>query len=111
MAYKFNTSSSSDDEVDLWFDPTSLGNDSNIPRPTLSVTNGSDVSSLVSLFVYQPIAPPGYYLDEIRVDNHWAGVTPASPSPGPAFNVTGGGSGCPGDSFPVGLNNSVTTNS
>ena len=31
-------------------------------------------------------------------------------SPGPSFNVTGGGAGCPGDSFPIGLSGSVTTN-
>ncbi len=31
-------------------------------------------------------------------------------TPGPSFNVTGGGAGCPGDGFLVGLNGSVTTN-
>ena len=32
-------------------------------------------------------------------------------TPGPSFNVTGGGTGCPGgDAFPIGLNGSVTTN-
>ena len=30
--------------------------------------------------------------------------------PGPSFGTTGGGTGCPGDSFPVGLTGSVTTN-
>jgi autotransporter-associated beta strand protein len=30
--------------------------------------------------------------------------------PGQPFNITGGGIGCPGDSFPVGLNGSITTN-
>jgi autotransporter-associated beta strand protein len=30
--------------------------------------------------------------------------------PGQPFNVTGGGLGCPGNTFPVGLNGSVTTN-
>ena len=30
--------------------------------------------------------------------------------PGQPFNVTGGGQGCPGNTFPVGLNGSVTTN-
>ncbi len=30
--------------------------------------------------------------------------------PGPSFGVTGGGTGCPGDSFPLGLTGSVTTN-
>src|SRR6185312_16198046 len=30
--------------------------------------------------------------------------------PGQPFNVTGGGQGCLGDSFPVGLNGSITTN-
>jgi autotransporter-associated beta strand protein len=31
--------------------------------------------------------------------------------PGQPFNITGGGQGCPGNSFPIGLNGSVTTNS
>lgn len=31
-------------------------------------------------------------------------------SPGPSFNVTGGGAGCSGDGFVVGLNGSVATN-
>jgi autotransporter-associated beta strand protein len=109
MAYKFNTNSS-DDEVDLWLNPASLGNNSSIPAPTLSVTNGTDVSSLVCLFFYQAIGNIKFYVDEIRVDNNWAGVTPASPSPGPTFNVTGGGAGCPGDTFAVGLSGSVMTN-
>ena len=47
--------------------------------------------------------------DELRVDNHWAGVTPTGPSPGPTFNVTGGGNGCPGSGFAVGLSGSATS--
>ena len=47
--------------------------------------------------------------DELRVDNHWAGVTPTGPSPGPTYNVTGGGNGCPGSGFPVGLSGSATS--
>jgi len=31
-------------------------------------------------------------------------------TPGPSFGVTGGGTGCPGTAFPIGLTGSVTTN-
>jgi fibronectin-binding autotransporter adhesin len=31
-------------------------------------------------------------------------------TPGPSFGVTGGGTGCPGNSFPIGLTGSVATN-
>ena len=82
MAYKFNTNNSSDDEVDLWLNPTiSLGSNANVPAPTLSVTNGADVTSLASLFFYQTIANIEFYVDEIRVDTNWAGVTPTTPPP------------------------------
>ena len=107
MAYKFNTNSSTDDEVDLWLNPTvSLGSNGNVPAPTLSVTNGADVTSLASLFFYQAIGNLEFYVDEIRVATNWAGVTPTTTAPGNLYNVTGGGSGCPGDAFAVGLNGS-----
>jgi autotransporter-associated beta strand protein len=111
MGYTFNTNSSSDDEVDLWLNPTSMGNNGSIPTPTLSMTNGADATSLVSLFFYQAINIVHFYVDEIRVDNNWAGVTPAGPSPGPTFTVSGGGGpGCPGDVYTINLSGSVTTN-
>jgi autotransporter-associated beta strand protein len=113
LAYNFTNR-----EVDLWINPTSLGNDANIPAPTTYSTNTSNNGTLSSPATLQSIAimyPSGTPIstnlfDELRVDNHWAGVTPTGTAPGPTFNVTGGGAGCPGDAFAVGLSGSVTTN-
>ena len=129
LAYVFtNNITQNKGEVDLWVNPTSLGNDANIPAPTIFTTNsnpGGGVSgplgpsgstpTLASLFLIYGTGQGGSVIptnlfDELRVDNHWAGVTPTGPSPGPTFNLTGGGTGCPGDAFAVGLSGSVTTN-
>ena len=113
-------------EMKLWVNPTSLGDDANIPAPTISTTNANadgahslgpsgSTPTLTSLFLMYATGQGGSVIstnlfDELRVDNHWAGVTPTGPSPGPTFNVTGGGAGCPGDALAVGLSGSVTTN-
>ena len=107
LGYKF-----ANGEVDLWVNPTVLGNDANIPAPTMSSTNtsnGGNPAILQSIGLYYPTAgaPNSTNLfDEIRVDSHWAGVTPADCSPGNTYNVTGDGSGCPGSAFAVGLSGS-----
>jgi autotransporter-associated beta strand protein len=111
LAYKFTNN-----EVDLWLNPTVLGNDANIPAPTMFNTNStSTLANPATLQSVCLLSPTGTALstnlfDEIRVDNHWAGVTTTSPLPGPAFNVTGGGTFCPVDAFAIGLSGSVTTN-
>jgi autotransporter-associated beta strand protein len=126
LAYVFtNNVTTNTGEVDLWVNPTSLGNDANIPAPTIFTTNsnpgnqvGGPLSSpptLQGLCLIYGTGQGGSVIstnlfDELRVDNHWAGVTPTGPSPGPTFNLTGGGTGCPGDAFAVGLSGSVTTN-
>jgi len=105
-------------QVNLWVNPSVLGNDANIPAPTISSTNTSNgtlssPATLQSLALFYPTssAISTNLFDELRVDNHWAGVTPTGPSPGPTFNVTGGGAGCPGENYiVVGLSGSVTTN-
>jgi len=126
LAYVFsNNITHNRGEVGLWVNPTSLGNDANIPTPTIYATNsnpdggvhGGPLSSpptLTSLFLIYGTGQGGSVIstnlfDELRVDNHWAGVTPTGPSPGPTFNMTGGGNGCPGSDFAVGLSGSVTT--
>ena len=125
LAYVFsNNITKNTGEVDLWVNPTSLGNDANIPAPTIFTTN-SNPGNLIGGPLTIPPTLQGLCLiygtgqggtvistnlfDELRVDNHWAGVTPTGPSPGPTFNMTGGGAGCPGDAFAVGLSGSVTT--
>jgi autotransporter-associated beta strand protein len=126
LAYVFsNNITKNTGEVDLWVNPSSLGDDANIPAPTISTTNsnpGNGIGgpmaippTLQGLILIYGTGQGGANIstnlfDEIRVDNHWAGVTPTGPPPGPIFNVTGGGTGCPGDAFLVGLSGSVTTN-
>jgi autotransporter-associated beta strand protein len=126
LAYVFsNNITKNTGEVDLWVNPTSLGNDANIPAPTISTTNSNPSDgtggamtappTLQGLCLIYGTGQGGSVIstnlfDEIRVDNHWAGVTPTGPPPGPTYNVTGGGTGCPGDVFAVGLSGSVTTN-
>ena len=126
LAYVFtNDVTKNRGEVDLWVNPTSLGDDANIPPPTISTTNsnpgdgtGGPLSSpptLQSLCLIYGTGQGGTGIstnlfDELRVDNHWAGVTPTGPAPGNTYNVTGGGNGCPGSGFPVGLSSSDAGN-
>ena len=125
LSYVFtNNMTGNRGEVDLWVNPTSLGNDANIPPPTISTTNSNPGNGIGGPLTAPPtlqglclIYGTGQggsgistnLFDELRVDNHWAGVTPTGPSPGPTYNVTGGGNGCPGSGFPVGLSGSATS--
>ncbi len=111
LRYKFNPGTA-DDEVALWLNPTSLGNDGSIPAPTLVTTNGSDSTTPViqAFYFMQPSSGLSsifsFWMDEVRVATNWAGVTPPSCSPGASYNLTGGGSVCSGSGFPVGLSGS-----
>ncbi len=105
------------DEVDLWVDPTPFGNNGSIPPPTISTTTGPNISTFDSMLLSNRKLLNGVYymnvfqIDEIRLDNTWAGVTPlATPAPGPIYGVSGGGVGCPGDVFPIIVSGSVATN-
>jgi autotransporter-associated beta strand protein len=112
LRYKFNTPATNDDSVDLWLDPTSLGNNASIPAPTLSTTANADVTNnFGSVAYFQNIAVANngiglYYIDEIRVSTNWADVTPTNCSPGALYSVTGGGTACAGSGFPVGVSGS-----
>ena len=111
LRYKYNPGTSSDDSVDLWLNPTSLGNNASVPTPTLTTTNNNDVPAFASVAYFQnnAVANAGigsYYIDEIRVSTNWADVTPTNCFPGATFGVTGGGSVCSGAGFPVGLSGS-----
>lgn len=114
MRYQRNTDTP--DEVDLWVDPAPFGDDNRIPPPTISTTNAPNVASFNGVVlnnrkIFAAYSLNVFQIDEIRFDSTWSGVTPlATPAPGPIFTVTGGGIGCPGDTFPVGLTGSVTTN-
>jgi hypothetical protein len=104
LRYKVNTGSP--DEVDLWLDPTSLGNDGNVPAPTITTTNNANIASFGSVAYFQLANPSVFYLDEIRVAYDWAGVTPTTAAPGNIYPVSGGGSGCAGEEFSVNLSGS-----
>lgn len=104
------------DEVDLWVDPTPFGDDASIPPPTISTTNAPNIASFNGVVlnnrkIYASYSLNVFQVDEIRFASTWSGVTPlATPAPGPLFTVTGGGIGCPGDTFPIVLSGSVATN-
>ncbi|HXS69766.1 MAG TPA: immunoglobulin domain-containing protein, partial [Candidatus Polarisedimenticolia bacterium] len=114
MRYQRNTDTP--DEVDLWVDPAPFGDDNRIPPPTISTTNAPNVANFDGVVlnnrkIFSAYSLNVFQIDEIRFDSTWSGVTPpATPAPGPTFTVTGGGIGCPGDTFPVGLTGSVATN-
>jgi autotransporter-associated beta strand protein len=120
ISYQTNKVVGAPDTMNLWVDPAPFGNNASIPPPTLTTTNGPNITNALGVaefngFVLDSRAAPTYtanlfYIDEIRVNNNWAGVTPlATPVPGPLFSMTGGGTSC-GTPEDVGLNGSVTTN-
>ena len=104
LRYKFNPGSP--DQVDLWIDPTSLGNDATMPPPTFTTTNNANVTSFGSVGYYEQALPTVVFLDEVRVATNWSGVTPTNAPPGNLYAVTGGGAGCAGASFNVGVSGS-----
>jgi pectate lyase len=88
LRYKWISSASSDDEVDLWVDPTGLGSaEGSVPTPALSTTSGSDVTAAFDAFyVYDTSSTPSggsgtFWMDEIRVGTTWADVTPSGTPP------------------------------
>lgn len=106
------------DEVDLWVDPTPFGDDANIPPPMIVTSNAPNVASFNGFALSNrklngasSVPPNLFQIDEIRVGDTWSSVTPlATPAPGPIFQVTGGGAGCPGDLISIGLSGSVAGN-
>lgn len=89
------------DQIDLWADPTSLGDNNNIPSSTISTTSGTDGSSLSVIFLNHAAAQT-VYLDELRVGTSWADVTPTTgaPPPPPANPVVTGAAMTP-DGFVI----------
>lgn len=71
------------DSVDLWIDPTSLGTNA-IPPATLTTGAGSssDAAALGHVFLNHAAAQT-VWLDELRVGNSWAQVTPTDGSTPP----------------------------
>lgn len=108
IRYKYNPGAP--DQVDLWLDPTSLGNDATVPAPTLTTTNNNNLGPNYITAVAYFASPQNlmWIFDEVRVATNWSAVTPTNGSPGNLYSVTGGGSGCAGDNFSVGLTGSDT---
>ncbi len=106
LRYKFNPGTN--DEMDLWVDPTALGSNVTVPPPTLTTTNGNNLATnfFGAVGIFEGGNPPQMIIDEIRVATNWGGVTPTFPPPGNSYAVTGGGAGCGDTSFDVALNGS-----
>lgn len=76
------------DQVDLWLDPTSLGDNGNIPAVTLTSGTGSssDAAALSYVFLNHAVSQT-LWIDEVRVGTTWADVTPTSTPPPMPTNV------------------------
>ncbi len=101
VRYKYNAGAP--DQVDLWLDPTSLGSDASVPAPTLTTTNNNNLGpNYISAVAY--FASPQnlmWIFDEVRVATNWSAVTPTNVPAGVTYAVSGGGSGCAGDSYTI----------
>ena len=89
VGYTFNGTGN---EYDLWLNPTSLGGSA--PAASISLTTGTDMSSLSYFFVQQRnnVSNFGsaFYMDELRIGTSWADVTPAVDVPEPtSFALAG----------------------
>jgi len=104
--YQVNPTNIMPDQVDLWLNPGALGEDSNIPTPDLTTTNNANARTFNSMTFNGNAPTHVFYMDEIRVATNWSNVTTPTSWAGNTYNVTGGGSGCAGDSFVIGLSSS-----
>ncbi|HMP83823.1 MAG TPA: hypothetical protein PKA41_14080, partial [Verrucomicrobiota bacterium] len=70
------------DQVDMWIDPSSLGDDGNIPAATLTTgtASSSDASSLAYLHLNHAVSQT-LWIDEVRVGTSWSDVTPTGAAP------------------------------
>jgi hypothetical protein len=115
IVVRYKVVAGGNDEFDLWVNPGGLGNDGLTPTPTLSTTNGPNLTPGFNGVELSQRLEGGSYqenqfqIDEIRLGSDWASVTPATTSPGTLFGVTGGGSTCAGGALPIGVNGSVST--
>jgi autotransporter-associated beta strand protein len=106
VVFSYKTNNGSPDQVNLWLNPTTLGNNSSIPAPDLTTTNNDNAATFISMAVNGNAPNHVFWMDEFRVSTNWADVTPTTSWASNSYSVTGGGSGCNGDSFVIGLNGS-----
>ncbi len=113
LRYTFSTNTEIvGNEFDLWLNPSPIGDDNNVPPPTISTTSGTDLPFIQSfLYICPSILASSYsllfFMDELRVGTNWSAVTPPSCSPGTLFPVGGGGTNCAPASFPVVASNTL----
>jgi autotransporter-associated beta strand protein len=100
--------SGTNDSVDLWVDPIALGSNATVPAPTISITNGGNLSSnfFGGVAIFEYVNPPLIYIDEIRVATNWGGVTPSNSWSGKIYTISGGGHGCGSQTFAINLSGS-----
>jgi len=115
IVVRYKVNAGGNDEMDLWIDPMPFGNNGSIPPPTLTTTNGPNIANFNAVMLNSRKTPnytaTAFYVDEIRLGDTWSEVTPlATPTPGPLFAVTGGGTTCADSPPHVGLSGSVSTN-
>ncbi|HVM62272.1 MAG TPA: pectinesterase family protein [Verrucomicrobiae bacterium] len=67
------------DQVDLWVDPISMGDNGSVPGATLTsgTTSSSDATTINYIFLNHA-ASQTLWIDELRVGTNWADVTPTS---------------------------------
>ena len=77
FSYTFNPDRSTPDVVSLWLNPTSLGDNSKVPPPTLTCSTGANAHTVQGFAYMAPTASfrIGLDMDEIRVATDWAGAT------------------------------------
>ncbi len=115
IVVRYKVVAGGNDEFDLWVNPPGLGNDGLTPTPTMSTTNGPNLTpGFNGVELSQRLEGGNYWenlfqIDEIRLGSDWASVTPATTSPGTLFGMTGGGSTCSGTPLNIGVNGSVAT--
>jgi hypothetical protein len=105
------TGPGSNDSVDLWIDPITLGSNFNatVPTPTLTTTNNANagVNYYGAVAIFEEASPCTMFIDEIRVATNWGGVTPTNAWSGGIYSVTGGElTSCTGQALTIGLNGS-----
>ncbi|PWU15657.1 MAG: hypothetical protein C5B50_15120 [Verrucomicrobia bacterium] len=90
-SYTFVPTTNNDDFSQLWINPSpaSFGQAS-APAPTLTSTNGNDISQIASFVLFNRNAnePASVTVDELRLGASWASVTqPAGPQPSPVLGL------------------------
>jgi len=107
VVFRYQVNASGPDQVDLWLNPGPLGDNNNIPIPDLTTTNNANARTFNSMTFNGNAPTHVFFMDEIRVSTNWADVTtPATSWAGGIYTVTGGGAGCAGAIFPIGLTSS-----